>query len=186
MSKLRLSFLLPLLAFAILALLGAVALYSTLSGSRDPEQLPSVLVGKPAPQTTLQRLRQRDHNNENSVTMTEFRGQPLLVNFFASWCAPCRAEAPALEILSKDITIVGIAYKDRSEDTAEFLQQFGNPFQAVGMDIDGRNGIRWGVYGVPETYLLDRNGVVVLRHAGPITRGIIENTIMPALEELGS
>ena len=186
MSKLRLSFFLPLLAFAVLALLGVVALYSTLSGSRDPEQLPSVLVGKPAPPTTLQRLRQRDHNNENSVTMTEFRGQPLLVNFFASWCAPCRAEAPALEMLSKDITIVGIAYKDRSEDTAEFLQQFGNPFQAVGMDIDGRNGIRWGVYGVPETYLLDRNGVVVLRHAGPITRGIIENTIMPALEDLGS
>ena len=186
MSKPRLSFLLPLLAFAVLALFGAVALYSTLSGSRDPAQLPSVLVGKPAPQTTLQRLRQRDQNNENSVTMTEFRGQPLLVNFFASWCAPCRAEAPALEMLSKDIAIFGIAYKDRSEDTAEFLQQFGIPFQAVGMDIDGRNGIRWGVYGVPETYLLDRNGVVVLRHAGPITRGIIENMIMPALEELGS
>ena len=183
MSKPRLSFLLPLLAFAVLAMFGAVALYSTLSGSRDPAQLPSVLVGKPAPQTTLQRLRQRD---ENSVTMTEFRGQPLLVNFFASWCAPCRAEAPALEMLSKDIAIFGIAYKDRSEDTAEFLQQFGNPFQAVGMDIDGRTGIRWGVYGVPETYLLDRNGVVLLRHAGPITRGIIENTIMPALEELGS
>ena len=183
MSKPRLSFLLPVLAFAVLALFGAIALYSTLSGSRDPAQLPSVLVGKPAPQTTLQRLGQRD---ENSVTMTEFRGQPLLVNFFASWCAPCRAEAPALEMLSKDITIFGIAYKDRSEDTAEFLQQFGNPFQAVGMDIDGRNGIRWGVYGVPETYLLDRNGVVVLRHAGPITRGIIENTIMPALEDLGS
>ena len=89
-------------------------------------------------------------------------------------------------MLSKDIAIFGIAYKDRSEDTAEFLQQFGNPFQAVGMDIDGRNGIRWGVYGVSETYLLDRNGVVVFRHAGPITRGIIENKIMPVLEDLGS
>ena len=186
MSTLRLSFLLPLLAFAVLALFGAIALYSTLLGNRDPTQLPSVLVSKLAPQTTLQRLRQRDHINENSITLKEFRGQPLLVNFFASWCAPCRAEAPALEMISKDIAIFGIAYKDRSEDTAEFLRQFGNPYQAIGMDIDGRTGIRWGVYGVPETYLLDRNGVVVLRHAGPITRGIIENTIMPALEDLGS
>ena len=159
MNKLRLSFLLPLLAFAVLALFGAVALYSTLSGSRDPAQLPSVLVGKPAPKTTLQRLMQGDHNNENSVTMTEFRGQPLLVNFFASWCAPCRAEAPALEMLLKDIAIFGIAYKDRSEDTAEFLRQFGNPFKVIGMDIDGRTGIRWGVYGVPETYLLDADGI---------------------------
>ena len=121
MSKLRLSFLLPLLAFAVLALFGAVALYSTLSGSRDPAQLPMVLVGKPAPQTPpLYNDYGGDHNNENSVTMTEFRGQPLLVNFFASWCAPRRAEAPALEMLSKDITIFGIAYKDRSEDMQNF------------------------------------------------------------------
>ena len=186
MSQLRLSFLLPLLAFAILALVGSIALYSTVLGNRDPTQLPSVLVSKLAPQTTLQRLRQRDHINENSITLKEFRGQPLLVNFFASWCAPCRAEAPALEMISKDIAIFGIAYKDRSEDTAEFLRQFGNPFQAIGMDIDGRTGIRWGVYGVPETYLLDADGIVVLRHAGPLTRGIIDNTIMPALKALGS
>ena len=186
MSQLRLSFLLPLLAFAVLALVGTIALFSTLSGSRDPAQLPSVLVGKPAPQTTLQRLRQPDHDTGNGVTLTEFRGQPLLVNFFASWCAPCRAEAPALEMISKDIAIVGIAYKDRSEDTAEFLRQFGNPFRAIGMDIDGRTGIRWGVYGVPETYLLDADGLVVLRHAGPLTRDLINNTIMPAFKALGS
>ena len=108
MSQLRLSFLLPLLAFAILALVGSIALYSTLLGNRDPTQLPSVLVSKLAPQTTLQRLRQRDHINENSITLKEFRGQPLLVNFFASWCAPCRAEAPALEMLSKDIAILAL------------------------------------------------------------------------------
>jgi len=186
MSQLRLSFLLPLLAFAVLALVGAIARYSTLSGSRNPAQLPSVLVGKLAPQTTLPRLRQMDHNTENSVTLTKFRGQPLLVNFFASWCAPCRAEAPALEMISKDIAIFGIAYKDRSEDTAEFLRQFGNPFQAIGMDVDGRTGIRWGVYGVPETYLLDADGMVLLRHAGPLTRGIIDNKVMPALKGLGS
>ena len=186
MSQLRLSFLLPLLAFAVLAMVSAIALYSTLSGSRDPAQLPSVLVGKPAPQTMLPKLRPSDHNAGNTVTLTNFLGQPVLVNFFASWCAPCRAEAPALEMLSKDIAIFGIAYKDRTEDTAKFLRQFGNPFQAIGMDIDGRTGIRWGVYGVPETYLLDPDGVVVLRHAGPLTGSIIDNTIIPALKDLGS
>jgi cytochrome c biogenesis protein CcmG/thiol:disulfide interchange protein DsbE len=186
MSQLRVSFLLPLLAFTVIAVVGAVALYSTLSGSRDPAQLPSVLVGKQAPQTTLPGLRQPDPGTGTRVTLAKFRGQPLLVNFFASWCAPCRAEAPALEMLSKDIAIFGIAYKDRSEDTSEFLQQFGNPFQAIGMDNDGRTGIAWGVYGVPETYLLDADGVILLRHAGPLTRGIINSTIMPALKALRS
>ena len=186
MSQIRLSFLLPLFAFSVLALVGAIALHGTLSGSRNPAQLPSVLVGKPAPQTTLPRLLQLEQKTANSVTLTKFRGKPLLVNFFASWCVPCRAEAPALAMISKDIAIFGIAYKDRNEDTAEFLRQFGNPYQAIGMDIDGRTGIRWGVYGVPETYLLDADGIVVLRHAGPLTRGIIDNTIMPALKALGS
>ena len=99
---------------------------------------------------------------------------------------PCRAEAPALETLSKKIAIIGIAYKDRGEDITKFLEQFGNPFQAIGMDKDGRMGIEWGVYGVPETYLLDANGVVKLRHAGPLTPNIIANIIIPALEALNT
>ena len=186
MSQVRLSFLLPLVAFGILALVGGMALYGTLSGSRDPTQLPSVFVDKPAPQTNLPRLFQTGSTTGNNVSVTMFQGKPVLVNFFASWCAPCRAEAPALEMLSKRVAILGIAYKDRSEDTTAFLQQYGNPFQAIGMDADGRTGIEWGVYGVPETYLLDSNGVVKLRHAGPLTRGVLETTIFPALEALGS
>ena len=186
MSQVRLSFLLPLVAFGILALVGGVALYGTLSGSRDPTQLPSVFVDNPAPQTNLPRLVQTGSTTGNNVSVTMFQGKPVLVNFFASWCAPCRAEAPALEMLSKRVAILGIAYKDRSEDTTAFLQQYGNPFQAIGMDADGRTGIEWGVYGVPETYLLDSNGVVKLRHAGPLTRGVLETTIFPALEVLGS
>ncbi len=186
MSQMRLSFLLPLVAFGILALVGGMALYGTLSGSRDPTQLPSVFVDKAAPQTNLPRLVQTGSAAGNNISVTMFQGQPVLVNFFASWCAPCRAEAPALEMLSKRVAILGIAYKDRAEDTTAFLQQYGNPFQAIGMDADGRTGIEWGVYGVPETYLLDANGVVKLRHAGPLTRGVLETTIFPALEALGS
>ena len=145
-----------------------------------------VFVDKPAPQTNLPRLVQTVSTTDNNVSVTMFQGKPVLVNFFASWCAPCRSEAPALEMLSKRVAIFGIAYKDRGEDTTAFLQQYGNPFQAIGMDADGRTGIKWGVYGVPETYLLDANGVVKLRHAGPLTRGVLETTIFPALEALGS
>ena len=95
-------------------------------------------------------------------------------------------ESPKTNNPIPPIAIFGIAYKDRSEDTSEFLQQFGNPFRAIGMDNDGRTGIAWGVYGVPETYLLDADGVVLLRHAGPLTRSIINSTIMPALNALRS
>ena len=180
------SFLLPLIAFAALVIIGAMALFGTLSGSRDPDQLPSVLIGKAAPQTILPPLMPSiGQDAGNNVTLTAFRGQPLLVNFFASWCAPCRAEAPTLEMLSKQIAIVGIAYKDRSEDTMDFLAQYGNPFRAVGMDNDGRTGIAWGVYGVPETYLIDANGTIILRHAGPLTRAIINSSLVPALQALG-
>ena len=185
MSRSHWSFLLPLLAFAALVIIGAMALFGTLLGSRDPDQLPSVLIGKTAPQTSLPLLVSNTGTDiDNNVTLTAFRGQPLLVNFFASWCAPCRAEAPALEMLSKQIAIYGIAYKDRSEDTRDFLAQYGNPFKAVGMDNDGRTGIAWGVYGVPETYLIDANGTIVLRHAGPLTRAIIDSSLIPALQAL--
>ena len=108
----------------------------------------------------------------------------MLVNFFASWCAPCRAEAPALEQLSEEISIIGIAYKDRQQDIAEFLQQFGNPFNVISMDVDGRAGISWGVYGVPETFLIDANGLIQWRHAGPLTGEVITNQLRPLLAKI--
>lgn len=178
------TFLLPLICFVLLAAIGAVALYGTLSGTRDPTQLPSVLIGKPAPSIELPALGAEE--SRTLVTVGMFRGRPLLVNFFASWCAPCRAEAPALETLSKRIAVMGIAYKDRDIDTREFLSQYGNPYSAIGMDSDGRVGIEWGVYGVPETYLIGADGMVKFRHAGPLTRGVIENNLMPVLKSLRS
>lgn len=182
MSRARLSFLLPLIAFGVLAAVGAVALYGTLSGTRDPGQLPSVLIGKPAPVTRLPSLVALADGAPASLEM--FRGTPVLVNFFASWCAPCRAEAPALEALSKRIAVMGIAYKDRADDTRKFLEQYGNPYRVIGLDSDGRTGIEWGVYGVPETYLIDASGAVRFRHAGPLTRGVIDTKLLPVLEAL--
>ncbi|MGA1022606.1 MAG: DsbE family thiol:disulfide interchange protein [Candidatus Puniceispirillaceae bacterium] len=180
MSRFRPTFFIPLIAFLGLAIIGGLALQGTLSGSRNPNQLPSVLIGKPAPDVPLPLLQ----DVQAELALDAYRGQPLLVNFFASWCAPCRAEAPALEHLSNQISIIGIAYKDRPQDTQKFLQQYGNPFVAIGRDDDGRAGMAWGVYGVPETYLIDPSGQIKWRHAGPLTRDVITSQLMQKLAEM--
>ena len=180
MSRFRPTFFIPLIAFLGLAIIGGLALQGTLSGSRNPNQLPSVLIGKPTPDVPLPLLQ----NNQAKLTLDAYRGQPLLVNFFASWCAPCRAEAPALEHLSTQISIIGIAYKDRPQDTLQFLEQYGNPFVAIGRDDDGRAGMAWGVYGVPETYLIDPSGQIKWRHAGPLTRDVITTQLLAKLAEM--
>ena len=180
MSQIRPTFFIPIIAFLGLVIIGGLALQGTLSGSRNPNQLPSVLIGKPAPDVPLPLLQ----NSRAELALDAYRGQPLLVNFFASWCAPCRAEAPALEHLSKQISIIGIAYKDRPKDTLQFLEQYGNPFVAIGRDDDGRAGMAWGVYGVPETYLIDPSGQIKWRHAGPLTRDVITTQLLAKLAEM--
>ena len=180
MSRFRPTFFIPLIAFLGLVIIGGLALQGTLSGSRNPNQLPSVLIGKPAPDVPLPLLQ----NSRAELALDAYRGQPLLVNFFASWCAPCRAEAPALEHLSNQISIIGIAYKDRPQDTLQFLEQYGNPFVAIGRDDDGRAGMAWGVYGVPETYLIDPSGEIKWRHAGPLTRDVITTQLLAKLAEM--
>lgn len=174
--KLRAGFLLPLIGFAIFATIAAIALYSTLSGTRNVSQLPSVMIGKLPPDASLPLLQ-----GAAGLDLENYRGKPLLVNFFASWCAPCRAEAPALEILTKNVTIIGIAYKDKAADTRDFIAQYGNPFDAIAMDFDGQAGLQWGVYGVPETYLLGPDGRIIYRHAGPIDRRVIDTVLRPAI-----
>jgi cytochrome c biogenesis protein CcmG/thiol:disulfide interchange protein DsbE len=175
----KLSFILPLIGFLILAGFAAAALFATLSGSRNPAQLPSVLIGKRAPATPVPLL----DNGMATLDLADFAGEPLLVNFFASWCAPCRAEAPALALLAESVTVIGIAYKDKPVDTTAFLTQFGNPFSAIGVDRDGRLGFAWGVYGVPESYVIGSDGTVLLRHAGPINRRVLDEVVMPAIKE---
>ena len=180
MSRFRLTFFIPLIAFLGLAIVGGMALQGTLSGSRNPNQLPSVLVGKLAPDFPLPLLQ----DNQAKLALDTYRGQPLLVNFFASWCAPCRAEAPALEHLSKQIDIIGIAYKDRPQDIRKFLQQYGNPFVKIGQDGDGRAGMAWGVYGVPETFLIAPSGQIEWRHSGPLTRYVVTTQLLAKLAEI--
>ena len=175
----KLSFILPLIGFLILAGFAAAALFATLSGSRNLAQLPSVLIGERAPTTPVPLL----DNGMATLDLADFAGEPLLVNFFASWCAPCRAEAPALALLAKSVTVIGIAYKDKPADTNAFLTQFGNPFSAIGVDRDGRLGFAWGVYGVPESYVIGSDGTVLLRHAGPIDRRVLDEVVLRSIKD---
>lgn len=172
--------LLPLIAFIALA-----ALFLYRLGTGDPSVLPSALIGHPAPVTDLPPLPgvERDGKPIPGVSNATFQGAVTLVNVWASWCVPCRDEVPFLEQLSKDkrIQLVGINYKDSSEDARRFLNRFGNPFIANGRDASGRTSIDWGVYGVPETYLIGRDGRIAYKLVGPVTADNLVRTLEPEI-----
>ena len=172
--------LLPLIAFIALA-----ALFLYRLGTGDPSTLPSALIGHPAPVTDLPPLPgvERDGKPTPGVSNATFQGTVTLVNVWASWCVPCRDEVPFLEQLSKDkrIQLVGINYKDAADDARRFLNRFGNPFTANGRDASGRTSIDWGVYGVPETYLIGRDGRIAYKLVGPVTADNLVRTLEPEI-----
>ncbi len=162
--------LIPVVLFAVLG----VFFYVSLQDGGD-DTLPSVLVGRPAPDTDLAPLADRpDHQGAETDGLASSDladGTVKLVNFWASWCAPCRTEHPVLTALAEDegITIHGVNYKDRPDGARRFLRALGDPFARVGVDETGRTGIDWGVYGVPETFVVDGEGHILARHVGPLT-----------------
>jgi len=169
-------FLLPLLVFAGLGVFLALGL------GRDPGALPSTLVGKPAPAVDLPPIPGRD---EAGLKSADLRGRPMLVNVFASWCVPCRVEAPVLDRLKEEgVTIQGIDYKDPPADVTAWLKDLGDPFAKVGLDRKGATAIDWGVYGVPETFVLDRDGRVAYKFVGPLQPRDVERTLKPLLAKL--
>lgn len=169
-------FLLPVLLFA------GIGVFLALGLGRDPATLPSVLIDKPAPTFALGPLPGRD---ARGFTSADLGGAPMLVNVFASWCVPCRIEHPVLDQLARDgVTIHAINYKDNPEDASSFLRALGDPFARIGVDRDGRAAIDWGVYGVPETFLIDAQGRIRYRHVGPLQPRDVERTIRPLLERI--
>ncbi|MEM1301692.1 MAG: DsbE family thiol:disulfide interchange protein [Pseudomonadota bacterium] len=148
----------------------------------NPDDLPSVMIGQPAPPVTLTPL-----SGKTPFTDAAFAdGEVKLVNYWASWCAPCRVEHPNLQALADaGVPIYGINYKDAADKALGFLNELGDPYEAIAQDDTGRVALDWGVYGVPETYVLDGDGTVLARVAGPVTVRTYEAQIKPVLEEAG-
>lgn len=171
---------LPLAAFALLAAVLAAGVWMSRKPNRDA--LPSPLVGKPAPAFNLPSL----HEPERRVSLSDLRGAPFLMNVWGSWCAACREEHPVLTRFadSKRVRVVGYNYKDARADALRWLEQFGNPFWLVVTDLEGRTAIDWGVYGAPETFLVDGDGVIRWKHVGPITDATVRDEILPALQRI--
>lgn len=168
-----------LLALIPVALFAAMAGFF-LSGMfrDDPDSLPSVLIGNAAPAFTVTELPGRAAIPEGMLT----DGEVKLVNFWASWCVPCRVEHPQIEELAQGIAVYGVNYKDQIDAADGFLEELGDPYRAIGVDGTGRTGINWGLYGVPETFVIAGDGTVALRFAGPITKSVMEDQIRPAIE----
>ncbi|MFP5391928.1 MAG: DsbE family thiol:disulfide interchange protein [Gammaproteobacteria bacterium] len=170
------AWIIPLAAFALIVAFLAVGL------RLKPQELPSALIGKPAPPFVLPRV----DDAAKTFAPAEMRGKVWVLNVWASWCAPCRAEHPVLLEFARKarVPIVGLNYTDKAEDSRKWLAEMGDPYVASALDADGRVGIDYGVYGVPETYVVDRQGVIRYKHVGPLTRAVIDQTLLPLIREL--
>lgn len=171
-----LKYLIPLGLFLALAVFLAIGL------TRDPHELKSVLINKPAPAFNVPQLKAPD----KMISNEDMRGKVWLLNVWASWCVACREEHPWLIEYAKSgvVPIYGLNYKDRREDALGWLEELGDPYTASAVDLDGRVGIDYGVYGAPETYIIDQSGTIRLKHVGPIMPDVWSKEILPVVQEL--
>ena len=169
-------FLIPFGVFVVLVVFLAIGL------TRDPREVPSPLIDKPAPPFTLVQL----HEPAQQLSAADLKGQVWLLNVWASWCVSCRQEHPLMVELSRAgvVPIYGLNYKDKRDDALRWLGQFGDPYTVSIMDADGKVGIDYGVYGVPETYVIDKEGVIRFKQIGPITPEVLKQTIIPLVRRL--
>jgi cytochrome c biogenesis protein CcmG, thiol:disulfide interchange protein DsbE len=178
----RMIVLIPLLGF-----LGLAALFMFRLSAGDPSQIPSALIGRPAPATNLPPVAGlvRDGTPVPGLDPATFQGAVSVLNVWASWCVPCHDEAPLLVKLAQDprIRVVGINYKDQAENARRFLGRYGDPYAANGADENGRAAIEWGVYGVPETFVVGRDAHIAYKLVGPITPDNIDAVLKPEIEK---
>ena len=171
---------LPLAGFVVLAALLAAGVWMSRQPNR--EALPSALLGKPAPAFTLPVL----HDPSYTVSLADLKGQPFLLNVWGSWCVECQTEHPVMTRFAetKRLRVVGYNWKDERADALRWLEQFGNPYRVVVADEEGRAAIDWGIYGAPESFLVDAKGIIRWKHVGPLTDVIIRNELLPALAQV--
>jgi len=171
----------PLVVF-----LGLAALFLIRLGAGDVSRIPSALIGHPAPATVLPGVAGLERNGKPvpGLEADSFKGAVTVLNVWASWCVPCRDEAPLLLTVARDprVRIVGINYKDSPENARRFLARYGNPYAANGADLNGRASIEWGVYGVPETYVVDGKGIIRLKFVGPLDDRVLKVQLVPAIK----
>lgn len=172
--------LLPLLLFGGFAFIAGKMLYDQDVNGLDISAIPSALIGTKAPSLSLPPL---EGSTLPALTDAAIKGKLTLVNVFASWCIPCRQEHPLLQELAKDsrITVVGINYKDKQDNALRFLGELGNPFAAIGVDPNGKAAIDWGVYGIPESYLVGADGTILYKKVGPFDARSVERDLLPAI-----
>jgi cytochrome c biogenesis protein CcmG/thiol:disulfide interchange protein DsbE len=173
-----LKFVVPLVVFLGLAIFFAIGL------TRDPREIPSPFIGKAAPAFRLEQLA----DDKLAFTPEEMKGKVWLLNVWASWCVACRVEHPLLVEMSRQklVPIVGLNYKDKRDDGLQWLRKFGNPYSLSAYDVEGKVGIDYGVYGVPETFVIDKQGVIRYKQIGPITPEALEKKIMPLVRQLNA
>jgi cytochrome c biogenesis protein CcmG, thiol:disulfide interchange protein DsbE len=176
-----------LMALPLIGFLALAGLFLLRLQGGDPSRIPSALIGRPAPQTALPALEGLVVNGAPvpGLDPAAFKGRVSVVNVWASWCVPCHDEAPLLTELSKDtrLQIVGINYKDAPDNARRFLGRYGNPFGMVGVDANGRASIEWGVYGVPETFVVGREGTIVYKMVGPVTPANFESVLKAEIDK---
>lgn len=184
--KIRLAFFVPVIIFLLFVVVSFWGLYAITTGQRSTSDIGFSMQGQPIPDIALASLNQHGQINADApLDLGDWQGKAYAINVWASWCPPCRAEAPAIHQLSKSLPVLGINQRDKAQDAVAFLDQFGNPYQQIGVDPDGKASIAIGVQALPETLIIAPDGRVILHHRGPVFANELHGSIREALNMLG-
>ena len=181
----RLLLALPLLIFAVIGVVAVVMLNASSSGDRDSRAIGFSMKGASLPEISMTALASSARDGEGVISLADYKGQVFAINVFASWCAPCKLESPAIDSLAGRLPVIGINYRDNDADARRFLDQFGNPYSAIGKDLDGNVSIQLGVHGLPETFIIDRDGTILYHLQGPLMAAELDGPVAMILDEAG-